>query len=637
MLRICDRITPQFVDVSRAKLLPLIASAAAILSSSLAGAATIDWNAASGNWSLNTNWRNFTTNTTPASPPGSADTVHVRNAGTVTLNDNRSATSLFIGAARLVSSVDVALDGAMNWTGGTLGTSNFRVGVEHNGVVTQNGATAIISIPATGNFKLGDVGALQTGTGTYTLTNGSITIASGTTGNSGIDLINGTFNMKGGTISQPVSSPANIQRLFRIASRDNTTSSLNISGGTITAEGGLRVANNAGATGNVNINQIDGVTSVTLGGDVAMGRNAFGQGNFVMDAGTLTVGTSGGPTARLIAGDDGPGKITVNGGTINVFDALRLAKGTNAAGLVDNDSRILLKGGTINVRAFESRTDSPTNLETITSTFTVDGATFTQSGSTSQGMTIGQSGKVKFEVLSGAASAAFLQLGATVDSQATVALSGGTLTINGTTALGVNRNTVTGTPLFLPNIVAPTVTLTGGNLVVNSTGASTVWQTDFNNQGTNVTPQSGAAIQVSVGDSARTGNFSMSSGSLNIDLGTHAVTGADRFVMTFPGSTASLTGGTINLNYLGTYGSPVVGDSLLLARVPQTGSVTLNAPAVAINAPGADPNWRLDTVTVGTTNYDIRLVYIPEPASCVLAIMGLMVGMSGLRRRSSAA
>jgi hypothetical protein len=634
MLCIWDLTKPQFSvkGVSRVKLLPAIIFAAVIISSSLAGAATIDWNVASGNWNLNTNWRNFTTNTTPSTPPGSADTVHVRNNGTVTLSDNRSATSLFLGAARVVSSVDVALTGEMNWTGGTLGTPNFRVGVEHNGVVTQNGASAVINIPATGNFKLGDVGALQTGTGTYTLTNGSITIASGTTGNSGIDLINGTFNMKGGTISQPVIGT--IQRLFRIASRDNTTSTLNVSGGTITAEGGLRVANNAGSTGNVNINQIDGTTSVTLGGDVAMGRNAFGQGNLVMDAGTLTVGTSGGPTARLIAGDDGPGKITINGGTVNVFDAMRLAKGTPAVGFADNDSRILLKGGTINVRAFESRTDPPTNLETITSTLTVDGATFTQSGSSSQGMTIGQSGKVKFEVLSGAATAAFLQLGATVDSQATVALSGGTLTINGTTLLGVNRNTVTGTPLFLPSIVAPIVTLTGGSLVMNSTGASTVWQTDFNNQGTNATPQSGVAIQVSVGDASRTGNFSMSSGALNIDLGTHAVTGADRFVMAFPGSTATLTGGTINLNYLGTYGAPVIGDSLFIARVPQTGSVNLNATAVTINSPGSDPNWTLQTVTVGTTNYDIRLVYVPEPGSCILAVIGLMVGMSGLRRRS---
>ena len=139
---------------------------------------------------------------------------------------------------------------------------------------------------------------------------------------------------------------------------------------------------------------------------------------------------SGGPTARL-RGDDGPGKVTVNGGTINVFDALRLAKGMPAAGFADNSSRILLKGGTINAKAFESRSDNPTGLETITSTFTIDGGTFNQVSALGQATTIGQRGKVKLEILSGAANVMGLELGSTVDSQATVALSGGTLTING--------------------------------------------------------------------------------------------------------------------------------------------------------------------------------------------------------------
>jgi hypothetical protein len=629
MNRFYDLTTPQFVakGVSRVKLLPLIASAAAILSSTFAGAATIDWNVASGNWSLNTNWKNFTTNTTPSSPPGSADTVHVRNNGTMTLSDNRSATSLFIGASRLASSVEVGLDGFMNWTGGTLTTSNFRVGVEHNGTVTQNGATAIISIPAAGNFKLGDIGAAQTGTGTYTLQSGSFTLASGTTGNNGIDLINGTFNMKGGTISQP--TIASIQRLFRIASRDNATGTLSISGGTITAEGGLRVANNSGSTGNVNINQADGTTSVTLGGDVSLGNHQFGQSNMVMDAGTLNIGTSGGPTARLIAGDGGPGKVTVNGGTINIFDALRLAKGMPAAGFADNDSRILLKGGTINARAFESRSDNPTGLETITSTFTIDGGTFNQVSTAFQTTTIGQRGKVKFEILSGAASVQSLELGSTVDSQATVALSGGTLTINGNGTQLVNRTVFSGTPLFLPNVVAPIVSLTGGNLFVTSTtGASTVWQTDFNNQGTNVTPKSGALLTLNVGDASRPGNFSMSSGTLNIDISGHTVTSADRFTMGFAGSTASLTGGTLNLNYISGY-TPTIGDSLRIMNVPATGSVSLNAPAITILSPGNDPNWSVQTV--GTT--DIRLVYIPEPGSCALVAIGLMLGAAGFRRK----
>jgi hypothetical protein len=636
MHRISDLTTLRFAvkGAPRVNLLPLIASAAVILCSSHAGAATIDWNVASGNWNVNTNWRNFTTNTTPASPPGSADTVHVRNNGTMTLSDSRSATSLFIGAARGTAPNDLGLDGALNWTGGTLSTNNFRVGVEHNGVVTQNGPTTAISFLSTGNFKLGEIAALQPGTGTYTLQNGTINLVSGTTGNSGIDLINGTFNMKGGTISQPVSSPSNIQRVFRIASRDNSTSTLNISGGTITAEGGFRVANNAGSTGNVNINQVDGTTSVTLGGDVAIGRNQFGQGNLVMDAGTLNIGTSGGPAARLQAGDDGPGKVTVNGGTINIFDALRLAKGMAAAGFADNDSRILLKGGTINARAFESRTDNPTGLETITSTFTIDGGTFNQVSALGQVTAIGQRGKAKLEILSGAANVMSLELGTSADSQAIVALSGGTLTINGNGTKAVNRSVfsaVPTAPLFLPDVVAPVVSLTGGNLFVTSTtGGSTVWQTDFNNQGTNVTPKLNDLLTLNVGDASRPGNFSMSSGNLNIDISGHQNFNLDRFILGFAGSTASLTGGSISLNYLSGY-TPLLGDSMRLITVPATGSVALNPAAITINSVG-DYGGAWTVQTVGTT--DIRLVYIPEPSSFILGAVGLMIGMIAFRHRS---
>jgi hypothetical protein len=351
-----------------------------------------------------------------------------------------------------------------------------------------------------------------------------------------------------------------------------------------------------------------------------------------MDAGTLNIGNST-KTARLIAGDGGPGQITVNGGTITIFDALRLAKGTAAAGFADNSSKILLKGGTINARAFESRTDAPTGLETVTSTFTIDGGTFNQVSTLGQVTTIGQNGKVKFEILSGAANVQSLQLGASVDSQAIVSLAGGTLTINGNGSQLVNRSVFSGTPLFLPAVVAPVVSLTGGNLFVTSTtGGSTVWQTDFNNQGTNVTPKLGDLLTLNVGDASRPGNFSMSSGSLNIDISGHTVTSADRFTMGFAGSTASLTGGTLNLNYISGY-TPTVGDSLRIMNVPATGSVSLNAPAITILSPGNDPNWTVQTV--GTT--DIRLVYVPEPGSCAIVAMGLVLAVAGFGRKLQAA
>lgn len=122
----------------------------------------------------------------------------------------------------------------------------------------------------------------------------------------------------------------------------------------------------------------------------------------------------------------------------------------------------------------------------------------------------------------------------------------------------------------------------------------------------------------------------MSSGSLNIDINGHQNFNLDRFILNYAGASASLAGGTINLNYLSGY-TPSFGDSMRLITVPATGSVTLDANAVTIDSAG-DYGGTWTVQTVGTT--DIRLVYIPEPGSCVLAAISLIVGMSGFRRRS---
>src|SRR5204863_3997730 len=99
------------------------------------------------------------------------------------------------------------------------------------------------------------------------------------------------------------------------------------------------------------------------------------------------------------------------------------------------------------------------------------------------------------------------------------------------------------------------------------------------------TPTSCALLTLNAGDASRPRNFSMASGSLNIDISGHAVTNADRFTIGFAGSTASLTGGTLNLNYLSAY-TPTICDSLRIMSVPASGSVALNAPAVTIISPG---------------------------------------------------
>jgi hypothetical protein len=129
------------------------------------------------------------------------------------------------------------------------------------------------------------------------------------------------------------------------------------------------------------------------------------------------------------------------------------------------------------------------------------------------------------------------------------------------------------------------------------------------------------------------GNFSMTSGSWNIDMSPGVGsqdTFQDRIIMgytTVPG-TGSLLGGTLNLNYLSGY-VPQIGDSRLIVRSATGGVSSLGA--ITINAPGGDPNW---TAVLANSNRDIRLVYVPEPTSCVLVAMGLMMGLIGIRRKS---
>ena len=96
---------------------------------------------------------------------------------------------------------------------------------------------------------------------------------------------------------------------------------------------------------------------------------------------------------------------------------------------------------------------------------------------------------------------------------------------------------------------------------------------------------------------------------------------------TVPG-TGSITGGTINLNYLGGY-VPQIGDSRLIVRAAAAGGSSLGA--ITINAPGGDPNW---TAVLANGNRDIRLVLVPEPSSCILVAVGLMMGLFGIRRKS---
>lgn len=591
---------------------------AAIVFPIASSAATIDWNTASGNWNVAANWYDYAAAAAPATPPGSADDVEIRNGGAVTLNDSQSALNVFLGFARNVELdpinnpgvlTDLGLDGQLDWSAGTLGTANLRIGKEHNGVVNQNGGD--ITLPLAGaTFRLGDTG--QVGTGTYTMTAGSITMQGGSNGNNGIEVVNGTFNMKGGTVSQMVGT---VQRVFRIGTKNLSTATVNISGGTVNAPmGGIRLGDSGTATGVLNVNQNDGTTNITLGGDLAIGRSTASLGKMTMSAGTITIGTTT-TTARLQVGNSGRGEFDMTGGSIDVFNGLRIGQAPATQG-----SYFKFFGGTLTTRAFDSRTDNASaSIPETGSTFTIDGGTYNQIAGS---MDIGQKGKITVELKSGIANVPALIMGATADSKAVLSISGGAFTLGG----NLSRTTVSGNDVFGNPMTAPVVNLTGGQLVMNPAASPLTWQVDFNNQGTEIVQKLNAVIQTTVGDSTHPGNFAMSSGIWDIDINGHTVTSADRFVVSSTGGTGSLTGGTLNLNFLSGY-TPTVGDSFRIVQATG-GGVTLNAGAVAINAP-VSPGGSWELQTVGT---DIRLAFIPEPGTCGLFLMGALTCFGGRRR-----
>ncbi len=308
---------------------------------------------------------------------------------------------------------------------------------------------------------------------------------------------------------------------------------------------------------------------MNVGGEIGVGYNATnGVGEMTMSDGQLNVGTVS-STKRLQIGLRGPGSLAMSGGAINVTNEIRVGAEAGSGG-----SSITMTGGSIVTNGLNIR--NAIGLTDPGASIILDGpnATFTQNGT--GGSTIGAAGIGLFEVRQGTASLALggvVELGKVAASKATLNVKGGKLVIGG----NVNKTTVAAAD--------PAIGLTGGILELNPAGSTLLWQTHLDNQGTQITPKAGSLLTTTLGDSTHAGNFSMSGGSLDVDISGHGVNNLDRFVAAFAGSTASLTGGTLNLNYISGY-TPLLGDSLRLISVPATGSVTLNPAAITINSIG---------------------------------------------------
>jgi hypothetical protein len=631
---------------------------AAFALASTASAALLDLNVANGDYNDSGNWIDYTTmDTTPV--PTTADEAIVRNGGTLNItaaDGDASADVIRIGAGPQsgdpLAPPTYSGAGTLDFTGGNIlgGTNGPRLnvgqrdntaGIDYPGTVNQTGGK--ISLNANASFLVvGSSGNTSTPVSSYNLSGTGIialTIGAGNT-NNGINVRNGTFNMTGGSIVDDPASTGFGQRAMTISSSSGPDAAnpnvaiANISAGTWDTRGGIRLASNSRSSGYLNIS---GTADIKVRSDVNLTNNASdAYAEINMTGGSFQVGEAGVNDANLIIGDRAVGVMNLSSGSVSVSDTLKIANDAAGSGGGAGKGTVMITGGTMTTRSLDMRVKVPTsadNWDAGTATFIIDGATasFTQANTTSGGSAkIGNTGVSLFEVRQGVASlgggGGNIELAATATAAATVNLKGGRLILNGNV---IRTNT---TPGVFPGPLAgkgaaPVVGLTGGVLELNAAGASQNWQTDLTLAGSELLTKQNAQLVVNVGDATHPGNFVMNSGSWEIDINGHGVSNADRILVGGTG-TGAINGGALSLNYISGY-TPAVGDSIRI--LTQTAGVpTINSGAVSILAPVSP----LGVWTTNVVGSDIRLEFIPEPASCVLAAVGLMLGMVGVRRRS---
>lgn len=614
----------------------------------------------SGNYNVAANWINHADNSTGV--PTEVDFALVRSGGTLNFtaaDGDISAYLIRVGAGpqtnpdAVFSDVDPPAPptyggtGTLNWTGGNIvGNTTNSVGarlnvgetinnIEYAGKVNQTGG--VISLSTLTSFlNIGANGVTTTPTSAYNLMpGGTIVVNSGGGNNNGINVRNGTLNMTGGSIISD--NPTNNNRAMTVGS--GTQGSLgneivayaNFSGDSIVdVYGGLRVASQSHTKGYVTISgnaNLHFRIDFQVAAPGTSGTNGYGQVD--MSGGTLTLGDLlGGITRRLIIGDSGTGVFNLSGGTVDLHNSLVVGNNSVSKGT------LYQTGGTLTVISVElNRNDGIWDLNTENATVIIDGpsAVFIQRNSPDTALTgqttIGKVGKGRFEVRQGQANLREIRPSETLQSRATIAVTGGILRVQD----ALNRTNVD--PASIPNII-----LTGGELEFTPPLPATAfqWQASLNLQGTDFDPRPGGVLQTNLGNPTRPGNFALNTGSVwDLDIASNTLFGGADWVDVNNG-TAALNGGVLNIHHVGGY-TPAAGHKVTILR-DLLGSLTLNSGAVTVS----NPNWGLQ---MNATDKTIELLYvgtgsgsslnggspIPEPSTIVL--VGLFASVSlGSRR-----
>jgi autotransporter-associated beta strand protein len=353
---------------------------ALVASFGLSVANAADWSGTtSTDWNEGSNWSGG------AVPTGQNAVINNSSGNTATISGNISVTP---------NDIEVRNGSRLDHTAGTAGTSGgawMFVGKDNSagtynlantgsaGVGITGFAQGSGSLNATGNLLVGAFGDNRTGTvrvntaGTLAVSGelligdsqnsaGNFSLESGTmTVNNKIFVGNnrgtGTMTMSGGTLTKTGGDDT-------FVGRDAGTGTLTQSGGTVTLNHNLYVGQSSGSTGTYNIS---GSSVLNVGRDFVIGRES-GTGSLNMTGGTIT---KTGDEKFLVGHNNGVGTVVQSGGTISANNELYIGNENSGA----RGTYTLSGAGALNVA-----NEVVVGRESGTGILNVDGGTMTTTG-----------------------------------------------------------------------------------------------------------------------------------------------------------------------------------------------------------------------------------------------------------------
>jgi fibronectin-binding autotransporter adhesin len=573
------KTSPCLASHCRRSVFTLAGAIAACFASHSAQAATFTWdpsfNAAGsdggGTWDNATaNWASAGADTLfQTSAQTSTSAAHTTGTNTITV-----ANTAGLAVGQMVSTASFAIGTTItNITGNVVTlSSNSTSGITNgsaihfsfnNDAVIGSGSGAAGTITVSGNQAADSLVLNAAGSGTYTLTGGSITV-SGRNGSTGAIKVNADAS-----ISSALS--------WKNLQFQTTGKTLTLSGGSIAAavNGSFNgsVSGNNAAIAAASTLKVTGGTYTTAGSGntINIGDQAAGTGGFQFSAGTINSGGS-----FQVANDRSAYMEMTGTAVLNSTGQISVGRNSTA-----NIGKFVVDGGTVNSTA-TNQTDVQVQIGRGNGVgiLNVKGGTFNVIGNG----VAGNSGGIMV----------INSNGTTANASGTVNLTGGTTTVKELRFNGSNKSSGAGADA---NSVAGSATLniTGGTLYIGGTvqsdGSGATTAGGMVNRGTGTSTY---AINLSGGTVGANANWSSS---LNMTLGT---TNGD---VTFKAADASNAARNITLGGVlsgsGGLTKSGAGTLTLNGASTYTGATVINSGTLALGATGSIDNT--SGVSLGTS------------------------------------